>query len=64
MRESLRQLVRERCGFRCSYCGTTELDVSSELTVDHIQPRSLGGTDDLDNLLYCCHACNEFKSNY
>ncbi|MBC7798099.1 MAG: HNH endonuclease, partial [Pyrinomonadaceae bacterium] len=34
------------------------------MTVDHFLPRSLGGDDSLDNLIYCCHACNEFKGDY
>jgi hypothetical protein len=34
------------------------------LTLDHFQPRARGGNDDPDNLVYCCHACNEFKSDY
>ena len=64
MRKSRRQFVRERDGFCCVYCGTTEVDVSSALTLDHVQPRSEGGTNALDNLVYCCHACNEFKGEY
>ncbi len=34
------------------------------MTVDHFQPRSQGGGDETDNLVYCCHACNEFKGDY
>ncbi len=64
MRKSRRQLIRERDGFCCVYCGTTEVDVSSALTLDHVQPRSKGGTNALDNQVYCCHACNEFKGEY
>jgi hypothetical protein len=31
------------------------------LTVDHFRPVAQGGTDELKNLVYCCHACNSFK---
>ena len=31
------------------------------LTVDHIVPRSKGGTDHLDNLQLLCGACNSMK---
>lgn len=64
MRASDRQTLRARYDFRCGYCGIREIDAGAELTADHFQPRSHGGTDALDNLVYCCHACNEFKGDY
>jgi len=64
MRAALKQAVQMRYDFRCGYCGMRETDASSELTIDHYLPVSQGGTDDLDNLVYCCHPCNEFKSKY
>lgn len=64
MRLDRRENVREQFDFRCGYCGVREEDVGAALTVDHFQPRSRGGTDDLENLVYACHACNEFKSNF
>lgn len=59
-----RRALRERFGFRCGYCGVHEHQVGAELTVDHFQPSSRGGGDGRDNLVYCCHACNEFKGDY
>ena len=59
-----RQHVRERAGFACEYCGVAETDTGGELTIDHFQPRTCGGTDDPENLLYCCHRCNEYKADY
>ena len=38
--------------------------MGAEMTVDHFQPRLHAGDDSLDNLVYCCHACNEFKGDY
>ena len=64
MRDELRQQVQRRYSFRCGYCGVRETDACSKLTVDHFQPRAQGGDDSLDNLVYCCHACNEFKGDY
>lgn len=64
MRVSARASLRERYGFCCGYCGVSETAVGVELTIDHFQPRSQGGSDGPDNLVYCCHACNEFKGNY
>jgi 5-methylcytosine-specific restriction endonuclease McrA len=59
-----RRALRERYQFRCGYCGVQESEVGAELTADHFQPRSKGGPDEADNLVYCCHACNEFKGEY
>ena len=60
----LRLFVRERAQSRCEYCGVSEQDTAGELTVDHFQPQLKGGTDDLDNLSYCCQRCNQYKSDY
>jgi hypothetical protein len=59
-KDALRRLFQ----FRCGYCGIRESNAGSELTVDHFQPRTRGGTDDATNLVYCCHACNEFKGDF
>jgi len=60
----LREQVRRRANFACQYCGVTETDAGGPLTVDHFRPRAHGGTDDLNNLLYCCHRCNLYKADY
>lgn len=52
-------LLRDRC--TCQYCGT--LLASSELTLDHVVPRSRGGTSTWQNLVACCHECNHKKGN-
>ncbi len=64
MRVALRRSIRVRDDYRCCYCGVSETDIGSELTIDHIQPQQHGGDDNPDNLVYCCHPCNEFKANY
>ena len=40
----------------CSICYVT-----TNLTVDHIIPRSRGGTNDPDNLQVLCRSCNSRK---
>ena len=64
MRRVLRQATRIRYNFRCGYCGVSETNMGAEMTIDHFLPRVHGGDDSPDNLVYCCHACNEFKSDY
>ena len=34
------------------------------LEIEHFQPLSKGGTNDIENLLYACTICNRFKSDY
>ena len=53
--------LRQLYDFRCGYCGVSETEAGSELTVDHFQPRSQQGADSLANSVYCCIACNIFK---
>ena len=51
-------LARDRT---CRLCGATRDD--AVLEVDHIVPRSKGGTNDMDNLQVLCRPCNQGKSN-
>lgn len=57
----MRRIVRIRYGFACGYCGVSETEVGARLTIDHFQPKDAGGTDDIDNLVYACNACNLHK---
>ncbi len=64
MAHPLHQQVRRAFVYRCAYCGVHEIWVGAELTVDHYQPRAAGGGDELANLVYACHRCNQYKSDY
>jgi 5-methylcytosine-specific restriction endonuclease McrA len=44
---------------QCMYCGTHVS--ASELTIDHVIPRSRGGEDSWENLVAACRACNARK---
>jgi 5-methylcytosine-specific restriction endonuclease McrA len=44
---------------RCQYCGRRF--PTSELTLDHVVPRSRGGASTWTNLVCCCVACNSRK---
>lgn len=59
--ESLRHEVFKRDGYRCVECGATNRETT--LHVDHIIPKSEGGTDELDNLQTLCEKCNLAKKN-
>lgn len=59
---NLRITVRTLYAFACGYCGVTEAEVGSYLTIDHYQPKDAGGTDEIGNLVYACHACNLHKA--
>ena len=43
----------------CQYCETRH--PYSELTIDHVIPKSQGGSNDLTNLVACCKRCNQKK---
>ena len=53
-------LLRDRNA--CQYCGLVV--PSSELTLDHVVPRSRGGSSTWENLVACCHPCNRTKGNH
>jgi 5-methylcytosine-specific restriction endonuclease McrA len=52
-------LIRDR--YTCQYC--ERVLPSSELTLDHVTPRSRGGESNWENLVACCHRCNNRKGN-
>lgn len=45
----------------CIYCGTHASKAKME--IEHVVPKSKGGTDSLNNLVLSCHACNQAKGN-
>tara|TARA_R110000824_G_scaffold80365_2_gene202081 strand:+ start:3174 stop:3683 length:510 start_codon:yes stop_codon:yes gene_type:complete len=44
---------------KCQYCAKTFLE--SELTLDHIMPKSRGGKNSWKNLVVACKRCNQKK---
>lgn len=45
---------------RCWYCGKVFVD-KSELTLDHVFPKSKGGANNMDNIIMVCKHCNSSK---
>jgi hypothetical protein len=57
----LRQLVTDRAYGCCEYCMSQEKFSSQSFSLEHIFPKILGGSDDLENLALACQGCNNFK---
>ncbi|MEL6603255.1 MAG: HNH endonuclease signature motif containing protein [Cyanobacteria bacterium J06614_10] len=55
---SLRQLVIQRAGNRCEYCGISQVGQVATFHIDHIVPSSAEGTTVADNLALACVSCS------
>jgi hypothetical protein len=54
----VRKAIFERDGYKCKACGSED-----DLSLDHIIPRSKGGSHDESNLQTLCRRCNSSKNN-
>lgn len=50
--------ILHKYNFKCVHCGERDI---KKLTIDHIEPISKGGTDELCNLQILCKSCNSKK---
>lgn len=55
----VRQYLLEKWGRKCAYCDATNIP----LEIDHVRPKSKGGSDRISNLTLACHECNQSKGN-
>jgi hypothetical protein len=55
----VREYLLEKWHRTCAYCGKTNVP----LEIEHITPKSRGGSDRVSNLTLACHACNQRKGN-
>ncbi|MBV8315346.1 MAG: HNH endonuclease [Planctomycetaceae bacterium] len=55
----LREYLLEKWRRTCAYCGKTDVP----LQVEHIHPKSRGGSDRVSNLTLACAPCNRRKGN-
>jgi len=55
----VREYLLEKWGRKCAYCGKRNVP----LEVEHIIPKSRGGSDRVYNLTIACHECNQKKGN-
>jgi len=58
-RRITRRAVFARDRWTCQYCGQHR----TSLTVDHVIPRSKGGSSAWDNIVACCAPCNRRKGD-
>jgi 5-methylcytosine-specific restriction endonuclease McrA len=57
----IRCRLSEAQNWKCCWCGVqcvTESNQSNSATIEHIQPRSLGGADEQENYAMACSRCN------
>ena len=57
-KKKFKHIIRSSFGGLCAYCRNERAT-----TVDHIIPKSKGGTSFKDNLLPCCVSCNRSKGS-
>jgi 5-methylcytosine-specific restriction endonuclease McrA len=55
----IREYLLEKWGRKCAYCKKQNIP----LEIEHIIPKSRGGTDSVNNLTLACHDCNQQKNN-
>jgi len=55
----VREYLLEKWKRKCAYCGKTNIP----LEIEHIIPKTRGGTDRVSNLTISCHECNQKKGN-
>ncbi len=54
-----RRNIMRRDDFTCQYCNK-----KTKLTIDHVIPKSRGGTDTWENLTTACERCNVKKGSF
>ena len=55
----VREYVLEKWKRHCAYCGKANVP----LEIEHLTPRSRGGSDRVSNLTLACTPCNQKKGN-
>jgi hypothetical protein len=56
-----RDLISARAGARCEYCRLPEALSGAIFHIEHVVPKSKGGTDGESNWALACPRCNERK---
>lgn len=62
--DAIRRVVRKRAHSLSEYCHSSEEASAAQFAVDHILPRSLSGSNHLENLALACQRCNSYRYNF
>jgi len=57
-KKDVRKRIMEKCYYSCVECGSEE-----NLSIDHIRPVAMGGTNEDGNLQVLCTSCNSSKGS-
>lgn len=55
----IREYLLEKFNRKCAYCGAKNIP----LEIEHIVPKSRGGSNQVSNLTLACHSCNQKKGS-
>lgn len=61
--EKTKRKVHERAKECCEYCQSSDRWATHRFYIEHIFPKSKGGSNDIDNLALGCPGCNNHKYN-
>ena len=56
---NIREYLLEKFNHKCAYCNKSNIP----LEIEHIIPKSRGGSNRVSNLTIACHVCNQSKNN-
>lgn len=61
--QQLRERIVLQAQNRCGYCLSPQHLVLAKLEIEHIIPKSKGGSDSEENLWLACPLCNRYKAD-
>ena len=63
----VREYLLQKYSYTCVYCQKCAFHqgkaINVRLEIDHVVPKSRGGSDRVNNLVLACHECNQHKGN-
>jgi len=61
MNKAIEQEVRRRAAERCEYCHLPQSLTRLKFSIDHVQSKQHGGSNEPENLALACGYCNRHK---